>query len=85
MIVFLQFHNYLPLEKDPALHLNKLESPSPKDRLCQVWLKFGPVVLEKDVKIRKVSDINDNNNDNNNNDDDGQRTNCDQKSSLELR
>jgi len=33
--------NYLPLEKDGALHLNKLESPSPKDALCQVWLKFA--------------------------------------------
>ena len=32
--VFLLFHNYLPLEKGGALHLNKLESPSPKDALC---------------------------------------------------
>ena len=24
-----------------ALHLNKLESPSPKDALCQVWLKMA--------------------------------------------
>ena len=31
---------YLPLEKSGALHLNKLESPSPKDALCQVWLKL---------------------------------------------
>ena len=23
-----------------AFHLNKLESPSPKDALCHVWLKF---------------------------------------------
>ena len=23
-----------------VLHLNKLESPSPKDALCQVWLKL---------------------------------------------
>ena len=29
-------HNYLPLEKGRALHLNKLDSPSPKDALCQV-------------------------------------------------
>ena len=34
------FRNYLPLEKGGALHLNKLESPSPKDALCQVWLKL---------------------------------------------
>ena len=37
---FSLFRNYLPLEKGGALHLNKLESPSPKDALCQVWLKI---------------------------------------------
>ena len=31
-----QFPNYLPLEKGVDLHLNKLESPLPKDALCQV-------------------------------------------------
>ena len=36
--LFSLFGNYLPLEKGGALHLNKLESPSPKDALCQVWL-----------------------------------------------
>ena len=35
------FHNYLPLEKAKVLHLNKLQSPSPKDALCQVWLKLA--------------------------------------------
>ena len=39
--VFLLFHNYLPLEKGKVLHLNKLESPLPKDALCQVWLKLA--------------------------------------------
>ena len=39
--VFLQFGNYLPLEKGGALHLNKFESPVPKDALCQVWLKLA--------------------------------------------
>ena len=39
--VFLLFRNYLPLEKAGPLHLNKLESPLPKDALCQVWLKFA--------------------------------------------
>ena len=38
---FLLFRNYLHLEKGGALHLNKLESPSPKDALCQVWLKLA--------------------------------------------
>ena len=39
--IFSLFRNYLPLEKGGALHLNKLESPSPKDALCQVWLNLA--------------------------------------------
>ena len=39
--VFSPFHNYLPFEKGVALYLNKLESPSPKDAVCQVWLKLA--------------------------------------------
>ena len=39
--VFSLFLNYLPLEEGRALHLNKLKSPSPKDALCQVWLKLA--------------------------------------------
>ena len=39
--VSLPFRNCLPLEKGVALHLNKLEYPSPKDALCQVWLKLA--------------------------------------------
>jgi hypothetical protein len=38
--VFLLFRYYLPLEKGYPLPLNKLESPSSKDDLCQVWLKL---------------------------------------------
>ena len=30
---------FLPLEKDKALHLNKVQSPLLKDALCQVWVK----------------------------------------------
>ena len=52
------FRNYLPLEKGGAFHLNKLESTSPIDALCQVWLK-----LAQRFWRRKVYD---------NNDDDGQ-------------
>ena len=37
--MFSLFCNYLNFEKGVALHLNKLESPLPKDALCQVWLK----------------------------------------------
>ena len=39
--VFLVFRNYLPLKKGGALHMIKVESPSPKDALCQVWLKLA--------------------------------------------
>jgi hypothetical protein len=37
----LLFCYYLPLEKGYSLHLNKFESPSPKNDLCQVWLKLA--------------------------------------------
>ena len=30
-----------PWKYDEALHLNKLETPSPKYELCQVWLKLA--------------------------------------------
>jgi hypothetical protein len=39
--VFLLFCDYLPLEKVNPFYLNNLESPSPKDDLCQVWLKLA--------------------------------------------
>jgi hypothetical protein len=32
--VFLLFHYYLPLERGYPLHVNKFESPTPKDDLC---------------------------------------------------
>ena len=51
--VYSLFHNYLPLEKDVAVDLNIFESPSPKDSLCQVWLKLA-LVLEKKMKMWKV-------------------------------
>jgi hypothetical protein len=38
--VFLLFCYYLPLENGYHLHLNTLESPLPKDNLCQVWSKL---------------------------------------------
>jgi hypothetical protein len=37
----LLFRYYLPLEKGYPLGLKKLESPLPKDDLCQVWLKLA--------------------------------------------
>ena len=38
--VFLLFHNYLPVEKGVALYLKKIEFPSSKNALCQVFLKL---------------------------------------------
>jgi hypothetical protein len=38
---FSLFRYYLPLEKGYPLPLNKLESPSPKDDLCQGMIKIG--------------------------------------------
>ena len=55
--------------------MSKLGSPLPKDNLCH-----GPVVVEKKMKSFDNAD-NDANDDDNG--DDGQRKNCDQKSSLE--
>ena len=74
---FLQFRNYLPLEKGGALYLNKLESPSPKDVLCQ----FDPEVLEKKMKMWKLYDSSDAKDDNDN----GKQINFDQKAHLSLR
>ena len=45
--VFLLYRNYLPLEKGGALHLHKLESPSPKDALCQVLLKLAQWICRR--------------------------------------
>ena len=48
--VFLVFRYYFPFKKTMAIHLKKVESPLPKDALCQVWLKLA-VVLEKKIFI----------------------------------
>ena len=49
--VFPLFCYFLPLENGWTLYLNKLEFPSPKDVLCQVWLKL---TLKKKMKVWKV-------------------------------
>ena len=51
--VFLQFLYYLPLEKGGALHMNKFESPSPKDALCHVWLKWDQWFWRRRWKCEK--------------------------------
>ena len=68
--VFSLFRNYLPLEKGGALRLYKLESPSPKDALCKLWLKLAQWFWRRRWKCEKFTDR--------------WRTTGDQKSSLEL-
>ena len=65
---FRYFRNYLPLEKGGSLYLNKLESLSPKDALCQFWLKLAQWFWTRRWKCEKFTD--------------GRRTTGDQKSSL---
>jgi hypothetical protein len=67
---FLLFCYYFPLEKGDPLHVNKLETPSPKDDLCQVWSKLTQWFCRKSRKCKSLQT-------------DG-RTTGDQKSSLEL-
>ena len=54
--VFSLFRNYLPLKKGVALHLNKLESPSPRDTLCHVWLKLAQWFWRKRWKCEMFID-----------------------------
>ena len=56
VIVFSLFLNYLPLEKGVAPHLNKLKSTSPKDALCQVWLKLTHWFWRRRWKCEKSTD-----------------------------
>jgi hypothetical protein len=58
------------LEKGDPLHLNKLESPLPKDDLCQVWLKLAQSGYGEEVENVKVYRQ--------------MQTSSDQNSSLEL-
>ena len=45
---------YLPLEKGTTFHLNKRTLPSSKNALCQVWLKYGTMVLEMMIFIPRI-------------------------------
>ena len=51
--MYLHFCNYLHLEKGRALHLNKFESPSFKDALCQVCLKLAQWFCRRRRKCEK--------------------------------
>ena len=59
-----QYWSHLPLGRGVALHLFKLQSPSPKDALCYVLLKLNLsvqyfIVLEKKMEMGKVWAYND--------------------------
>ena len=54
--IVLHFCYYLPLEKGVALYLSKLESPLPKDALCQVWLKLAQWFWRRSWKCEKFTD-----------------------------
>jgi hypothetical protein len=41
LALYLHICDYLPLEKDRAHYLKKLEFPLPKDYLYQIWLKLA--------------------------------------------
>ena len=53
--VFLLIGNYLPLEKGGSFHLNKLESPSLKEALCQIWLKLAQWFWRRRWKCEKLT------------------------------
>jgi hypothetical protein len=72
---FLLFRDYLLLERGDPLHLNKLESPPPKDDLCQVWLKLVQWFWRRSRKCKSLQTDGKT---------DGRRTTDDQNSSLKL-
>ena len=45
-----------PLGKERDIHLNTFESSSPKDALCQVWLKLSQWFLRRRCKCEKFTD-----------------------------
>jgi hypothetical protein len=81
--VFLLFRYYLPLERGNPLHLNKLEFPSPKDDLCQVWLKLAQRFWRRSRKCKSLQTDGQTDRQTDRRTD-GRRTKGDQNSSLEL-
>ena len=53
--IFSLFCYYLALEKSVVGHLNKLESPSPKDTLYQAWLKLVQWFVRRRRKCEKFT------------------------------
>ena len=54
--MFLPFRNHRPLGKGMDLHLDKLESPPPKDALCQVWSKLAKWFWRRRWRCKKSTD-----------------------------
>ena len=79
---FLLFCYYLPLEMDNPFHLNNLESPPPKNDLCQVWLKLAQWFWRRSRKCKRFTDRRTDRQTNRQTD--GRWTTGDQNSSLEL-
>ena len=52
--VFSLFPKYLPVEKDWVFHFSKVEFPSPKDAVCQVWLKMTQWFLRRFINFVSV-------------------------------
>jgi hypothetical protein len=40
-----------PLGEGQSFSFEQIRISSPKDNLCPVWLQYGPVVLEKKLKM----------------------------------
>jgi hypothetical protein len=55
LVILIIFHScfYLHLEKDVSLHLKNLDYPLPLKLLLPILVKIGPVILEKNSKMRK--------------------------------
>jgi hypothetical protein len=59
--LFLHCSDYYPFEEDLNIHLNKLEFPSFKKSLYQVWLKLGRCFILKNsfqyAYVKKISPL----------------------------
>ena len=53
--VFSIVRYYLPLKKDVALYFYRLKFPSPKNALCQVWMKLDQLLWRRFFFISSMS------------------------------
>ena len=57
LISSIYFHYFViisPWKRGGGFHLNKFESPSPKDALCQVWLELAQSSGEEDENVKSL-------------------------------